>query len=71
MINLLGLTVGPTAVALVTDYGFKDESALPYSMSIVAGISGALTCLIAYLALAHYRASALEAEGSAASVGAT
>jgi len=71
MINLLGLTVGPIAVALVTDYGFKDESALPFSMSIVAGISGALTCLIAFLALAHFRASVLEAEGSAASVGAT
>jgi MFS family permease len=35
----LGLTVGPTGVALLTDYVFADETALNHSMAIVAGLA--------------------------------
>jgi len=33
--NLLGLTLGPTIVGLMTDYVFKDEMALGWSLLIV------------------------------------
>ncbi len=35
---LAGYTIGPAAVAMVTDYVFKDEGALRYSLAIVSGI---------------------------------
>ena len=41
-INLIGLGSGPTTVALLTDYLFRDPEMLRYSMAIV----GAATCLI-------------------------
>ncbi|MGK0390761.1 MAG: MFS family permease [Maribacter sp.] len=34
--NLLGLTIGPTGVALMTDYVFKDEMALAWSLLIIS-----------------------------------
>jgi hypothetical protein len=34
-VNLIGLGLGPTGVALITDYVFKDESMLRYSILIV------------------------------------
>lgn len=40
VINVLGLTLGPTAVALVTDYGFGQDTALRYSLSIVCAAAG-------------------------------
>jgi MFS family permease len=63
VINALGLTLGPTAVALVTDYGFGDESALRYSIAVVSGAAGimALGFLAANLRL--YRSGVIEAEG--------
>jgi MFS family permease len=36
VISLLGLAAGPTAVALVTDYVFRDEQMVRYSMVVVA-----------------------------------
>lgn len=36
VINLIGLGVGPSAVAWVTDYGFGDEAKLRYSILIVS-----------------------------------
>lgn len=37
VVTLFGLGVGPTAVALVTDYVFHDDMALRYSLLIVSG----------------------------------
>lgn len=37
--GLLGIGLGPTSVALVTDYVFHDDKALPYSMALMAGPS--------------------------------
>ena len=36
-LNTIGFFIGPTAVALLTDYGFADEAKLRYSLSIVGG----------------------------------
>lgn len=62
VINALGLTLGPTAVALVTDYGFGDAASLRYSIAVVSSAAGvaALGFLGANLSL--YRAGVIEAE---------
>ena len=48
IVNLIGLGVGPTAVALVTDYVFADDLALKWSMLIVATVAN--LAAIAFLA---------------------
>lgn len=62
VINVLGLTLGPTLVALVTDYGFQDESALRYSMSIVSVGAGLFAIGFLIINLAHYRVAVAEME---------
>lgn len=49
IVNLLGLGVGPTAVALVTDYVFADDNALRWSILIVGGFAN-LTAIVFLLA---------------------
>lgn len=39
-INIIGLGFGPTAVALLTDYAFQDESAIRYSIAMVMLLGG-------------------------------
>ena len=68
-INLLGLGLGPTSVALITDYVFGEDNMLRYSMSIV-GFSVCLVGLgLAIYALKHDEKSellsAIEASTSA------
>jgi MFS family permease len=48
IVNLIGLGIGPTAVALVTDYVFADDQALKWSMLIVG--TAANLAAIAFLA---------------------
>lgn len=48
VVNLIGLGVGPTAVALVTDYVFADDAALKWSMLIVGSVAN--LAAIAWLA---------------------
>lgn len=63
VISITGLTVGPTAIAVLTDYVFQSEADLRYSMSIVAGITGLLAVAAASAALSAYRRAIVEAEG--------
>ena len=48
IVNLIGLGIGPTAVALVTDFVFADDLALRWSLLIVG--TGANLAAIAFLA---------------------
>jgi MFS family permease len=52
VVNLVGLGLGPTAVALLTDYAFRDDAAVRYSLAIVAavGLTAAVALLSAGLA---------------------
>lgn len=62
IISLAGLTLGPTSVALFTDYVFRDEAALRYSMAIV-GFAAPLLSVVAALAMRRsYLASVAESE---------
>jgi len=62
VINILGL-LGPTAVGLVTDFGFGDDAALRWSLSIVCGGASVMGLTFLALHLPYYRASVREAEG--------
>jgi MFS family permease len=45
-INLIGLGIGPTAVALLTDYVFADDLAVPYSVSITMVVAAASAAVL-------------------------
>ena len=54
-INIIALGFGPTAVALLTDYVFQDESAIRYSLALVVLISSMISLGCYSLGLAPYR----------------
>jgi len=53
--NLLGITGGSTLVALSTDYLFKDEKMVGFSMGLVACVSAILAVLLMARALGAFR----------------
>jgi MFS family permease len=57
VLNIIGLSLGPTAVALQTDYLFGDAAALRYSLALVAAIALSLAVVLLAAAFAPYRAS--------------
>jgi len=60
--NIFGLTLGSSAVAMVTDYVFKDDGALRYSIAIVSGTTGVIALALLLYNLRHYRQSVIEAD---------
>ncbi len=56
--NLIGLGLGPTAVAVLTDYAFGDPQALGSSLSVLAASAGPLSAAALASGLRHYRHSA-------------
>ncbi len=61
VLNFVGLFVGPTAIALVTDYYFKDESKIRYSMWIVATLFSIIGILLLLYNRRHFRTAVQEA----------
>lgn len=57
VVNLIGLGVGPTAVALLTDYVFADDQALRWSMLIVGTLANLAAILLLLAGCAPYRAT--------------
>lgn len=55
--NVIAFALSPIIVALFTDYLFRDESALKYSMVLNASIMGALSLLIVWQGLKPYARS--------------
>jgi len=47
---------------MVTDYVFKDDSALRYSIAIVSGTTGVIALALLMYNLKHYRQSVIEAD---------
>jgi MFS family permease len=62
ILNLIGVGLGPTSIALVTDFVFHDEQQLRYSMAIVGSVSACLAALLYWLALRSYGASVKRAQ---------
>ena len=59
ILNLIGIGLGPTSVAVFTDYVFKDEGAIRYSLVLLFAIGGVFMLLLTYLALKPYRKALL------------
>ncbi|MGL4315748.1 MAG: spinster family MFS transporter [Pseudomonas sp.] len=57
VVTLFGLGLGPTFVALVTDYVFADDQALRYSLLIVTGAAVLAAVVLLWAGLKPYRAS--------------
>ena len=62
IISLAGLTLGPTSVAVLTDYVFGDEAALRYSMAVVGFLAPLLSVVTALLIRRSYLAGMDETE---------
>ena len=63
-LNLIGLGLGPTAVALLTDYVFQDEGMLRYSILIIGLSSAGLAIFCFWQCLAPYRRSIEQLEST-------
>lgn len=55
VVNVVGLTIGPTGVALFTDYVFRDPAALQYSVACVAAGAGLFSTAILLYHLGQFR----------------
>ena len=62
ILNLVGYGLGPTAVAIFTDYVFVDENSLNLSIATIAITLGPLAALITWFGLKPYAASVARAE---------
>jgi MFS family permease len=52
--NIIGLTVGPSGVAALTQFVFKDPLALRYSLAIVSLTAGGLAILVLWFSLRRF-----------------
>jgi len=64
IVNLIGLGVGPTAVALVTDHVFADDLALRWSMLIVGTVANLAAIALLAAGLKPYRETVLRARAA-------
>lgn len=62
VITLFGLGIGPTAVALVTDFVFADDAALRYSLLIVTTLAVLMSIILLGKSLKPYRESVTRLE---------
>ena len=60
VLNVVGLFVGPTAVGLLTNYYFRDESQIRYSLAIVAAVAATAGTLGLLYNLKHFRTAVVE-----------
>ncbi|HTI50156.1 MAG TPA: MFS transporter [Planctomycetaceae bacterium] len=57
VINLIGMGLGPTAVAVLTVDVFKDEKAVHHSLLVVGAIAHFTASILLWFSLRHYRES--------------
>ena len=62
VINLLGLTIGPTGVALFTDYVFRDDAMVRYSIACVAVLAGVLAAGFLTYNMRYYKKMYIESQ---------
>ena len=62
VVTLLGLGIGPTAIALITDRVFGDDNALRYSIAIVSAVALPLSAIILTFGLRAFAQSVERAE---------
>jgi MFS family permease len=64
MTNLLGLALGPSVVAGITDFIFADDAALAYSLSLLPLLVCPLAAALLIWGLGYYRTALQESAGS-------
>ncbi|GAB2575868.1 spinster family MFS transporter [Spirosoma areae] len=62
ILNLIGIGLGPTSVALFTDYIFHNEQDIRYSLVLLYLIGGVMMLSLTYLALKPYRKAILSSQ---------
>lgn len=60
IVNLIGLGIGPTAVAMFTDYVFGDDLKVGLSLGLVMAGAQLLSLILLWRCCAHYRKSLVE-----------
>ena len=63
LVNILGLGFGASLIAAITDFGFGDDAALRYSISLASAVIAPSIVLILWRGLKYYRVCAQEARG--------
>ena len=53
--NAVGIGIGPTLIAALTDYTFEDPNMIRYSLSIVGGVSRTIAFVLFLVGLKYYR----------------
>jgi MFS family permease len=61
VVSMVGLGLGPTSVALITDYYFRDEARLQHSLAIVATVAGLAAVAVLLWVRPWFRASVVAA----------
>lgn len=61
-VNLIGLGLGPTSVALLTDYFYGEPALVGYSLATVVAVTAPISVLIIGMGLKYYRRSLAAAE---------
>jgi hypothetical protein len=56
VVNVVGLGLGSSIIAAITDFGFGDEGALRYAISITGAVLLPLVVLMLALGMRRYRA---------------
>lgn len=56
LVNLAGIGLAPTVIALITDVGFGYDGAVKYSIAIAVAVSAPISAFLLYRCLAPYRA---------------
>lgn len=64
VVNMIGLGLGPTAVAVVTEYVFKDDAAVGRSLLLISLIALSSAALLLKLGQAPYRSSYTRQHGT-------
>ena len=59
LINIIGLGLGPTIVALFNDYVFADENAIRFSMTALFTIGGTLALVFYWISYSSYNETAI------------
>ncbi|HWU03565.1 MAG TPA: MFS transporter [Novosphingobium sp.] len=54
-INLIGAALGPTAIAMTTDYVFHDPKALHFAISLVCAVASPLSVVLLVMGMRDYR----------------
>jgi MFS family permease len=65
-ISVVGGGLGPTAIALITDFVFQDEAKLGYAMALFAAVVGPIGVLLTWLAMKPYAAAIKRIDETAA-----